>query len=349
MKIRIVTDTWEPEVNGVVRTLHMTAQMLKEMGQDVGIIQPAGYRSIRFPLYREVRLALAAPRQVGRLLEGADAVHIATEGPLGWAAAIWLRRRGLPFTTSYHTDFPAYLWKYLRVPPRLSYQCLRCFHGWATAVMVATPSLERRLTALGFTRLKRWSRGVDPSLFRPAEMRPARRRPAALYVGRVAREKNIEAFLSIDRPMDRFVVGDGPLLSECKRKFPGAIYCGALHGHELARVYANADVLVFPSRTDTFGLVMLEALASGTPVAAFPVDAPRDLLAGHPEVGCIDENLSWAIHQCLTRCSREACRQFALEHTWQRCTLQFLNNLAPCPAAAPSDSRQTGVDHAPAA
>src|SRR5262249_36135720 len=277
-------------------------------------------------------------------LDGAEAVHIATEGPLGWAAISWLRSRGLPFTTSYHTDFPSYLWKYLRIPSRLSYRCLRRFHDASQAVMVSTPSFERRLADLGFTRMKRWSRGVDAQTFRPAEHRPPRPRPVALYVGRVAREKNIEAFLSVDRPIDKFVVGDGPLLATCKRRYPGAVYCGPLHGAELARVYANADVLVFPSRTDTFGLVMLEALASGTPVAAYPADAPRDLLAGRPDIGCLDENLSWAIHHCLTRTNRDACRQFALDHSWQRCTLQFLNNLAPIPVPAASGV-QAEVNH----
>ncbi len=329
MKLALITDTWEPEINGVVRTLRTTTSHLRRLGHDVQIVHPGLFAALRFPLYPDVRLSLLLPSMIARFIGEVDHVHIATEGPLGLNAAMFLRRRRWRHSTSFHTDFPSYLRKYLGVPPRYTFHLLRVFHGWSDSVMVAARSWMRRLSECGFRNLRRWSRGVDIGMFKPSTDRPTRSRPLALYVGRVAEEKNITDFLDVDRPVDKMVVGDGPLLARLRREYPDVIFTGALHGEALAAAYAAADVLVFPSRTDTFGLVMLEALACGTPVAAFPAEAPRDLLVGQPEIGALDDDLGRAIDHCLTQTSREACREFALQFTWERCTEQFLNNLVP--------------------
>jgi glycosyltransferase involved in cell wall biosynthesis len=329
VRIRIVTDTWEPEINGVVRTLQTTARTLSAMGHDIRVVHAGMFGNIRFPLYQDIRLAFVPPSRLSPHLADADHVHIATEGPLGVSAALWLRRHRWAHSTSYHTDFPSYMWKYLRMPPSASYRLLRTFHGWSRSVMVAAPSLRNQLEARGFRHVKRWSRGVDGKVFQPLPERPTRSRPLAVYVGRVAREKNVEAFLRIDRPVDKMVVGDGPLLDRLRNAHPDVQFAGALHGAALAKAYAEADVMIFPSLTDTFGLVMLEALACGTPVAAYPADAPRDLLADQLDIACLDEDLGRAIDHCLTRTDRVACRRFAKEHTWERCTEQFYSNLVP--------------------
>jgi len=327
VRIRIVTDSWEPEINGVVRTLRTTATVLDSMGHDVRVIHPGLFRHVRFPLYQDIRLAFVTPSRLAPHLIDADHVHIATEGPLGVSAALWLRRRRWCHSTSYHTDFPSYMWKYLRVPPAASYRLLRTFHGWSGSVMVAAPTIRDRLQDRGFRNVRRWSRGVDAKMFQPIADRPSRTRPLIIYVGRVAREKNVEAFLRICRPVDKMVVGNGPLLDRLKRSHPDVHFAGPLHGPSLARAYAKADVMVFPSRTDTFGLVMLEALACGTPIAAYPADAPRDLLGGHSDVACLDEDLGKCVDHCLMRINRTACREFAEQFTWERCTQQFLDNL----------------------
>lgn len=329
MKLALITDTWEPEINGVVRTLRTTTEYLRRAGHEVRVVHPGLFPNVRFPLYPDVRLSFLFPSTLAPIVADADHVHVATEGPLGLNAAMYLRRRQWRHSTSFHTDFPAYLRKYLGVPPHWTFHLLRVFHGWSRCVMVAARSWMRRLSDQGFRNLRNWSRGVDTQLFRPMHDRPKRNRPLALYVGRVAEEKNITAFLDLDRPVDKMVVGDGPLLGQLRRAYPNVVFTGALRGEPLAQAYAAADVFVFPSRTDTFGLVMLEALACGTPVAAYPVEAPSDLLAEHPEIGAVDEDLGRAVDHCLTFARREACREFALQFTWERCTQQFLNNLVP--------------------
>lgn len=337
MRICLVTDTWEPEINGVVRTLKNTRAILQSWGHDVTVIHPDLFPWVRVPFYPDVRMALTWSEALAEPLAKADCVHLATEGPLGLAARSWLLRQRRPFTSSYHTDLPAYLWKYLLLPPRVTYRLLRFFHSRSRKVLVSTASLAWRLARWGFRNLARWGRGVDTQLFRPQEgSRPTRARPLAIYVGRVAVEKNIEAFLTLDRPVEKMVVGDGPQRAELERRFPHIPFVGAKHGAELASLYAQADVLVFPSRTDTFGIVMLEALACGTPVAAYPVPGPLDVLGHNREIGAMDEDLGKAVDHCLEHGQRTACRAFALEHSWEKCTRQFLEHLVP---AAPPRRR----------
>ncbi len=331
MRILFISDAWHPQINGVVRTLSTTGRELEKMGHIVGFIGPDRFRTMPLPFYPEIRLALAPGRRLARLIGEfqPQAIHIATEGPLGWAARRFCLRHGYAFTTSYHTAFPEYVARRLPVPQGLTYALLRKFHSAAAAVMVATPSLARLLTDHGFSHLKRWTRGVDTELFRP---RPKSfldaPRPISIYVGRVAVEKNIEAFLRLDIPGTKFVVGSGPQLGSLQKHYPGVRFAGPRHGEELAAYFAAADVFVFPSRTDTFGLVMLEALASGVPVAAFPVAGPLDVIGGS-DVGVLDEDLGVAVRKALT-IDPQRCRDFALDHSWQAAARQFLSNVHPC-------------------
>ena len=331
MKLLIVTDAWHPQVNGVVRTLTTTRAELERLGHKVEVIAPDRFRTIPMPTYPEIRLALAPGRRLRQMIDDAkpDAIHIATEGPLGFAARHYCLKRGLPFTTAYHTRFPEYVRDRAPVPLRLSYAFVRRFHSPAHSVMVATASIEADLVSRGFTNIRRWSRGVDTELFRPREksLFDHLPRPIFLSVGRVAVEKNIEAFLSLNLPGSKVVVGDGPQLSDLRAKYPNVTFVGAKHGEELARHYAAADVFVFPSRTDTFGLVLLEALASGLPVAAFPVPGPLDVIADSP-AGVLDTDLRTA---CLKAVgiSPVICRDHALTFSWQACARQFLANLRP--------------------
>lgn len=331
MRIALVSDAWLPQVNGVVRTLTTVAREVSEMGHEVQPITPDRFRTLPCPTYPEIRLALAPGRVVARLLdEGApDAIHISTEGPLGVAARRHCLRRGLAFTTAFHTRFPEYLAARFRIPLGLTYAWLRRFHAPSSGIMVATPSIQRELETRGFTGIRRWSRGVDAELFEPEPLVdwPSLPRPIFLTVGRVAVEKNIAAFLELDLPGSKLVVGDGPQLAEMKRRFPGAHFVGRKEGRELARYYAAADAFVFPSLTDTFGLVLLEALASGLPVAAFPVAGPLDVIGGAP-VGRLDRDLRRASLDCLAL-SRAACREHALRFTWRNSAQQFLGNLVP--------------------
>jgi len=329
MKIRLVTDTWEPEINGVVRTLRTTMGILRGMGHDVRVLHPGQFSAVRVPFYPDIRMAWTRSDDLGRQLDDADCVHLATEGPLGVTARAWLLRNRRAYTSSYHTDIPAYLWRYLLVPPQLTYRVLRFFHSRSRKVLVSTTSLARTLASWGFRNLVRWGRGVDTELFRPREARSQRLRPLAVYVGRVAVEKNIEAFLKLDRPIDKVVVGDGPHRPELERRFPRIPFLGALHGEELVAAYADADVLVFPSKTDTFGIVMLEALACGTPVAAYPVPGPLDVIGGKNAVGALDEDLGRAVDYCLQYTDRRACRAFAMSNSWEKCTREFLGHLVP--------------------
>ncbi len=331
MRIAIVTDAWTPQVNGVVRTLECVIAELRGGGHDVLVVSPADAPSLPCPTYPEIRLALMSPAAIGRRIaaSGAQAVHIATEGPLGVAARRWCLSRGLPFTTAYHTQFPDYVAARTGADPEWIWRYVRWFHAPAAAVLASTPTIERALNAHGLTRVRRWGRGVAP-VFAPAGPRDAAMAalpgPVLLHVGRVAVEKNIAAFLSADIPGTKVVVGDGPARGALARQFPQAIFLGALFGADLAAAYRTADALVFPSRTDTFGLVMIEALACGTPVAAFPVPGPLDVLT--PATGAMHDDLAHAITQALALdCA--ACATAGAGFTWPASARQFLDALEP--------------------
>ena len=331
-RILIVSDAWEPQVNGVVRTLSRVASQLRQGGNAVTVIGPDRFRTLALPSYPEIRLAVAPRARLARLVDAfaPDALHIATEGPLGWAARALCRRRGWSFTTSFHTRFPEYLQLRAGVPAAWSWSLLRRFHAPAAATLAATNSLLQELEGRGFGQLRRWSRGVDLDRFVP-ELRDAWEglpRPVFLYAGRLAVEKNIEAFLSLDLPGSKVVVGDGPHRAALQARFPGALFTGLRENGALAASYAGADVLVFPSRTDTFGLVLLEALACGTPVAAFPVMGPLDVLASADGmVGALDEDLRAACLSALGA-DRQACRRHAAKWSWSACASQFHAALA---------------------
>lgn len=283
MRIALVSDAWLPQINGVVRTLMRTMEELKELGHEIQVFSPDLFRNLPCPTYSEIRLAVLPARRLATLLNAFQpcAIHIATEGPLGHAARRYCLARRLPFTTAFHTRFPEYVKARTGLPLGAGYSVLRRFHAPSGGVMVATPSLEHDLAERGFRNLKRWTRGVDTTMFRPRDKNFLKLpRPIHLYVGRVAVEKNVEAFLKLDLPGSKLVVGSGPQLGELQRRFPDVRFAGPKQGEDLARHYAAADVFVFPSRTDTFGLVLLEALASGLPVAAFPVPGPLDVING---------------------------------------------------------------------
>ena len=328
--IAIVTDAWHPQVNGVVRTLSTTCDMLREWGHEVTIISPEHYRSFPAPTYPEIRLALTAPGAVGRQLARIkpEAVHIATEGPLGLAARRYCLRRKVPFTTAYHTQFPDYLARRTGLSARVFWPYIRWFHRPAQRIMVATETIRTQLREQGLTHLSHWSRGVDLACFSPAAPHPPEyaglEGPILLYVGRVAVEKNIEAFLSCDYPGTKVVVGDGPARAALEARFPEARFMGKRSGIELAGFYAGADIFVFPSKTDTFGLVMIEALACGTPVAAYPVAGPLDIVTD--QTGALSGDLARAI-DAARYCDRAQCVAAGAGYSWEAATLQFLSGL----------------------
>ena len=339
MKILIVSDAWYPQVNGVVRTLATVRDELVQLGHSVEIIGPDRFRTVAMPTYPEIRAGGRGRTQDG----GPDRGGRTRRHPhrdrrtLGFAARSWCLKHGIPFTTAYHTRFPEYVRDRAPIPLALSYALVRRFHAPAFAVMVATRSIEDALSAKGFRNIRRWSRGVDTDLFHPRDKSfldyP---RPISLYVGRVAVEKNLEAFLKLDIPGTKVVVGDGPQMEEYRRRYGDVKFEGARHGEDLAACYAAADVFVFPSRTDTFGLVLLEALASGVPVAAYPVPGPLDVLEvpeGATPVGCMDEDLGIAIASAL-KIPPERCREHALTYSWRASAEQFLSNLKPLSQAA---------------
>lgn len=328
-RVLIVTDAWRPQVNGVVRTLEMLGRDLSAMGHDVRYATPEGRFTVPLPTYNEIRLAIFPRKSLEKMIDNfhPDAIHIATEGTLGLSARAICVKRHIPFTTSFHTRFPEYVQaRFPLIPVSWVYAFLRWFHGPADAMMVATDSLKREMQARGFTNLKIWSRGVDVDQFRPiADAKMPFAGPIWLYVGRIAVEKNIEAFLQLDLPGTKVLIGDGPARTHLQQQYPDAKFLGPKTGEDLVRHYAASDVFVFPSRTDTFGLVMLEALACGVPVAAFPVEGPRDVLGDAP-VAVLDEDLRAACLKALT-ISREEARAYALTRSWRACTDQFLANL----------------------
>ena len=332
MKLALVSDAWRPQINGVVRTLETTVGKLRQRGWTVETITPDLFRNIPCPSYPEIRLAIGAGREVARRLAAfhADAVHIATEGPLGWAARRWCLDHGMPFTTSFHTRFPDYVALRTGLPPSWFWPVVRRFHAPAIRIMAATRMLSEELAGQGLKQTHRWSRGVDLELFTPyAPILAAMAglpRPIQLYVGRVAVEKNIEAFLATSHPGTKVVVGDGPARATLTAKFPEVKFLGPRFGADLAAAYAAADVFVFPSRTDTFGLVMIEALACGVPVAAYPVTGPVDVL--NDQVGAMAEDLDLAIPIALEK-DRSACAAYGRGFTWEVSARQFLGALVP--------------------
>jgi 1,2-diacylglycerol 3-alpha-glucosyltransferase/glucuronosyltransferase len=337
MRILIVTDAWSPQVNGVVTTVKNTVRELEALGHSVGLITPEGFATLPCPTYPEIRLALAAGARVARMIEEfePDAIHLETEAPLGFAARRHCLASGRPFTTAYHTQFPEYVHARCRLPLAVSYRWLRWFHGPAEAVLVPTPAIYRRLSARGFTNLAYWSRGVDMSLFTPAKREPRlQERPIFLYAGRVAIEKSLEDFLRLELPGTKWVVGDGPARASLQARFPQAVFHGMKYGSELAYFYQQADAFVFPSRTDTFGLVLIESMACGTPVAAYPVTGPIDVIRD-PSVGALKEDLRDAALSAL-ELDREAVRNYAEQYSWATATRQLLEQLRPLasPAAA---------------
>lgn len=331
LRIALVTDAWTPQVNGVVRTLQSVTGVLRGWGHDVTVISPDQFHSMPCPSYPEIRLALTRPGMVSAKLAALqpDAVHIATEGPLGLAARRHCLTRDVPFTTAYHTQFPDYLAQRTRLPAAAFWPYIRWFHRPSAGIMVATETIREQLRGQGLAQVRHWSRGVDLADFSPLIQPPGLflglPRPIQLYVGRVSVEKNIEAFLRAAHPGSKVVVGDGPARARLEADFPEAHFLGKQTGADLAACYAGADVFVFPSRTDTFGLVMIEALACGTPVAAYPVPGPLDIVT--PRTGAMDEDLTRAIAQALTL-DREDCAAHGSGFTWEASARQFLDALA---------------------
>jgi glycosyltransferase involved in cell wall biosynthesis len=328
MRILIATDAWKPQVNGVVRSLESVAKALREFGAEIEFLTPQGFASIPLPTYGEIKLALATAGAVRKRLEGApiDHIHIATEGPVGFAARRYCLRAKRPFTTSYHTRFPEYIAARTRLPESITYSVLRRFHNAGSGVMVSTSSIANDLQSRGFQRLMHWSRGVDHSTFAPSKASAVDLpRPIFLYAGRLAPEKNVESFLALDLPGSKVIVGDGPSRRALETAYPNAHFVGSKNSEALAVYYASSDVFVFPSRTDTFGMVLLEALACGLPVAALPVAGPLDVI-GDSGAGVLDEDLRAACLQALD-IPREKARAHALTFTWANSARQFLDNI----------------------
>lgn len=341
MKILIITDAWHPQVNGVVRTLQQTTDALREQGHIVEVIAPSdGYFTLPLPTYPDIRLAPFAYRSVKKRMTafGPEAVHIATEGPLGQMARSLCLKWGMPFTTSYHTKFPEYIKaRFPFVPLKWPYDFVRNFHNSGGRTMVTTPSMVDFLSERGFTKLAPWARGVDTELFNPScrhdvapqseDVYAGLKRPIWVNVGRVAVEKNIEAFLELDLPGSKVVVGDGPQLEQLKKKYPNITFTGAKFGADLARYFADADVFVFPSKTDTFGLVIIEAMATGTPVAGYPVSGPIDIIPGS-NAGAVNEDLRTACLEALDM-KREDAVTHAQKYSWDAVSRVFFEHLTP--------------------
>ena len=328
MNILVATDAWEPQVNGVVRTLKSLASAVRKFDAAITFLTPDGFPSVAVPTYPGLRCALPRPREVAQRIErvAPDAIHIATEGPIGAVVRHYCVKRGLPFTTSYTTRFPEYIAARVPIPEALSYAVLRYFHAAARVTMVSTPSLMAELAGRGFKNLGMWTRGVDTDLFRPERaIDLGLPRPIFATVGRVAVEKNLAAFLALDLPGSKVVIGTGPEEAELRRRFPETVFLGALKDERLAAHLAMADVFVFPSLTDTFGVVQLEALACGVPVAAYPVTGPRDVIGENP-IGVLNEDLRVACLEALN-ISRTACRAYALTRSWEKSAKQFMTHL----------------------
>ncbi|MDZ7588950.1 MAG: glycosyltransferase family 1 protein [Parasphingorhabdus sp.] len=332
MNIVIVTDAWHPQVNGVVRTLEKVIERLRQWGHRVDVFSPDQFRSLPCPSYPEIRLGLTRSGSIGRKIAKLrpDAVHLSTEGPLCWSARRWCLKNNVPYTSAYHTQFPQYAAKRTGLPERVFWPLIRRFHGPSHAIMVSTNSIGDALRSNRLDHIVRWSRGVDQAQFRPDATPPTEfanlPRPIQLYVGRVAVEKNIEAFLKTKERGSKVIVGDGPALDALRVRYPRAHFLGRKSGRDLAACYAHADVFVFPSRSDTFGLVIIEALACGTPVAAFPVSGPIDILSDG--TGAMDEDLDIAIDRALGLHPAD-CIALAKSYSWEASARQFLDALVP--------------------
>lgn len=328
-RVLIVSDAWKPQVNGVVRTLEWLVAEAPAFGVEVVMLTPERFRSIPMPTYPEIRLSLTGASSITAMIDeiDPDAIHIATEGPLGILTRRHCLVRKRPFTTCYHTRFPEYISARFPVHPSLTYALLRRFHNASSTTLVATGGLRDELASHGFSKLKTWRRGIDLNLFgKGHRVNLGCRGPTFLYVGRVAIEKNIEAFLTLDLPGTKIIVGEGPARHDLQKKFPKVRFLGLKSGQELANIYASADCFVFPSRTDTFGLVMLEALAAGTPVAAFPVNGPMEVLAGS-RCGVMNEDLRTAALTAL-EIPRDACKAFAQRHGMRESAAHFFSHVA---------------------
>ncbi|PKL96378.1 MAG: alpha-mannosyltransferase [Gammaproteobacteria bacterium HGW-Gammaproteobacteria-8] len=346
MKILLVTDAWMPQVNGVVRSLSTIRDELILMGHQVSVVSPEGRRTLPCPGYPEIRLTLRPRRALAEALNAdrPDAIHIATEGPLGWAARRICRARGLRFTTSYHTRFPEYLRVRAPVPLRLSYGFMRRFHSAAERTLVRTETQRKLLAERGFRNLAIWPGAVDTSVFRPGPKDALDLpRPISMYMGRVAPEKNIEAFLDLDLPGSKVVIGGGPSLERYRGRYPNVHFLGYQHGEKLAETLAAADVFVFPSRTDTLGLVMLEAMACGVPVAAFPVPGPIDVVTDGA-TGALDEDLREAVFRALA-IPGEACVEYAADFSWRASAERFVTMLLPAEAGPAPDAGRAEAAH----
>lgn len=344
MRILIATDAWRPQVNGVVRTYEHLAKQLEAMGHTVFFLTPEQFHTVPCPTYASIRLALPSRRICARFIDAArpDAIHIATEGPVGWMARSYCRRQAIPFTTCFHTSFPEYLAARTIIPKAMTHSVMRRFHNAGAGVMAATGSLVQHLRKEGYERVVPWSRGVDADTFRPRPVRRFGDYPVLLYVGRVAVEKNIEAFLALDVPGTKVVVGEGPALKGLEARYPRTIFAGLQTGKALAECYASADVFVFPSRTDTFGIVLLEAMASGLPIAAYPVMGPVDVVR-RGVTGILDNDLSRAVSEAMTL-DREVIRREALTFSWERTAEVFVTNLEralQCDPRPVSSARKT--------
>lgn len=352
MRLLLVTDAWQPQVNGVVRTLNAVCEQLAAMGDEVRVAQPGAYKSIPCPTYPEIRLAFAGPGAIGQVIDTyrPSAIHIATEGPLGLAARRLCLRRRLPFTTAFHTRFPEYVEARTHIPADWTYPIVRHFHRPSSSVMAPTQTVVDNLISREFKNVRLWGRGVDINLFKPGPKadipghRPGNE-PVLLYVGRVAVEKNIGAFLNMDHPGKKVVVGDGPMMGSLKSKYPDIYFAGAKHGAELAAFYNAADVFVFPSLTDTFGLVMLEAMATGKPVAAYPVMGPLDVITD-PKVGVLNKDLATATAAAL-ELKPDDCCSFAECRSWRASAETFRSYLhqfdQPLPLAVEAPHQRTGA------
>jgi len=325
-RILLVTDAWRPQVNGVVQTLERLSDQLATMGIEAVFLTPSEFRTVPMPTYPDIRLALATPGAIRKRIAAInpDHIHIVTEGPLGMLARWDCLAVKRPFTTSYHTRFPEYVRARMPIPESWTYAWLKRFHNSGAGTLVATPSLRAELAGRGFDKVKPWTRGVDTELFHPRHRGDlGLKRPVFLFVGRVAVEKNIEAFLALDLPGSKAVVGAGPALNELKARYPNAHFFGQKRGLDLAQAYASADVFVFPSRTDTFGVVLLEAMASGLPVAAYPVTGPIDVVGPG---GALSEDLRAAALQAL-ELDRDIPRKHALTYSWSACAEMFMQHV----------------------
>ena len=332
MRIAIVSDAWRPQINGVVRTIETIMKLLQAEGHEVEVFGPDRFRTLPCPTYPEIRLSLFPAARLDHMLKlfAPDAIHLVTEGPLGWAARAFCRRRDIPFTTAYHTRFPEYVRVRCWIPLAWSYALVRRFHAPSSAVLVVAQSIRDELGRRGFTNLVPWSRGVDIAAFKPEPRQEVGGlRPIWLYAGRLAIEKNVKAFLDLDLPGTKWVVGGGPQLRELRRRYKDAHFFGSVDSQELVHRYAQADCFVFPSRTDTFGLVMVEALASGVPVAAYPVPGPLDVVTS-PKVGALNEDLRAACLAAIA-CQPADCRAHAESFTWAQCARQFRDTLRQIP------------------